>query len=216
MGADRVTDDEDKSGISRKTLLKAAVMGVPIPLLFGGAVPAMAGETGRLLDPTPFCEDGPTLQQPVGVHFKPRSPARDTFPGSGTPLKVRGFVVNRSCRPLPNVLMDFWHADGQGKYDGIGYAFRGHQLTDTQGAFKLTTIVPGPYPGRTRHIHVKIQAPGLPLLTTQLYFPGEPRNSIDVLFDPRLLLDMYDGVGTYVFVLDTTGTPAPASPRTQH
>ncbi|MEU1877917.1 dioxygenase [Streptosporangium sp. NPDC020072] len=204
MGADRVTD-ETENGISRKTLLKAALMGVPIPLLLGQAAPALAGETGRLLDPTPFCDDDPTVQQPVGVHFRPSSPARNVFPGSGTPLKVSGFVVNRSCDPLPNVLMDFWHADSQGKYDSVGFAFRGHQLTDPRGAFKLTTVVPGAYPSRTRHIHVKIQAPGLRLLTTQLYFPGEPRNSVDVLFDPRLLLNMYAGNGTYVFVLDSTG-----------
>jgi protocatechuate 3,4-dioxygenase beta subunit len=48
--------------------------------------------------------------------------------------------------------------------------------------------VPGLYVGRTRHIHVKVQSPGGALLTTQLYFPGEPRNRSDGLFRKELLL----------------------------
>ncbi|MFC7100484.1 hypothetical protein ACFQQB_08420 [Nonomuraea rubra] len=93
-----------------------------------------------------------------------------------------------ACQPLANVLLDFWQADNSGAYDNITYNFRGHQYTNAQGAFKLTTIVPGLYPGRTRHLHVKAQAPGRPILTTQLYFPGEPRNNTDTIFDPRLLM----------------------------
>ena len=47
----------------------------------------------------------------------------------------------------------------------------------TQAAgWRLDTIVPAEYPGRARHIHVKVQAPRRRLLTTQLYFPGEPGN----------------------------------------
>jgi protocatechuate 3,4-dioxygenase beta subunit len=64
--------------------------------------------------------------------------------------------------------LDFWQADVNGAYDNVGFRFRGHQFTNAQGAFALTTIVPGLYPGRTRHIHVKMQAPGRPVLTTQL------------------------------------------------
>ncbi len=41
-----------------------------------------------------------------------------------------------------------------------------------QGRYTLETIVPGEYPGRTQHIHVKVQAPNGPILTTQIYFPG--------------------------------------------
>ena len=69
------------------------------------------------------------------------------------------------------------------------------------------TIVPGKYPGRTRHYHVKVQAPGRNILTTQLYFPGEPGNEGDRIFDPALLLDIPLGRGPnlarYDFVLDS-------------
>jgi hypothetical protein len=64
-------------------------------------------------------------------------------------------------------------------------------------------IVPGLYPGRTRHIHVKVQAPDRPVLTTQLYFPGEPANASDGIFREELLLDMCgDRQGSFTFVLE--------------
>ncbi len=88
------------------------------------------------------------------------------------------------------MLLDWWQADPNGAYDNRGYRFRGHQYTDARGAFRLTTLRPGLYPGRTRHLHLKVQAPYRPVLTTQLYFPGEPRNGTDTIFDARLLMDV--------------------------
>ncbi|MFI9824692.1 carbohydrate-binding protein [Streptomyces sp. NPDC052013] len=205
--------------ISRKNLLRAAVAaGAAVPLLATGTV-ALARDTGarqQPLIPTPYCDDGddPTPDQMEGPYFKPNSPRRTNLvaPGSpGTRLTVSGYVFGRDCTPLPGVLLDFWQADNAGAYDMAGYAFRGHQFTDAAGAFALQTIVPGLYPGRTRHLHVKAQAPGEPVLTTQLYFPGEPRNSTDALFDPALLMNVRDGgggrQGTFDFVLDVTGGP---------
>jgi protocatechuate 3,4-dioxygenase beta subunit len=37
---------------------------------------------------------------------------------------------------------------------------------------------------------VKAQPEGGGLLTTQLYFPGEPQNETDAIFDPRLLMEV--------------------------
>ncbi len=54
----------------------------------------------------------------------------------------------------------------------------------------LHTIVPGLYPGRTRHIHVKVQASNDPILTTQLYFPNEPRNDEDRIFNDKLIMSI--------------------------
>ena len=45
---------------------------------------------------------------------------------------------------------------------------------------------------RTRHFHVKVQAPHGPILTTQLYFPDEPRKGRDLLFDRKLLMTVDD------------------------
>ena len=48
------------------------------------------------------------------------------------------------------------------------------------------TIKPGLYPGRTRHIHVKVKLQGQPDFVTQVYVEGEPQNDRDgVLNDIR-------------------------------
>ncbi|MEE1785525.1 dioxygenase [Streptomyces sp. SP17BM10] len=207
--------------ISRKTVLKAAVALGAAPLLFGGGI-ALAREQagGGALTPTPACHDGdePTAEQTEGPYFKPDSPLRADLSadGPGAPLTVSGYVFGRACLPISGVLLDFWQADDGGNYDNAGYTFRGHQFTDAQGAFKLTTIVPGLYPGRTRHLHVKLQAPGRPVLTTQLYFPGEPRNTTDTIFDARLLMNVRQSgpgrEGSYDFVLDVPQAPGSPSP----
>ena len=60
-------------------------------------------------------------------------------------------------------------------------------MTDADGHYKLETILPAVYPGRTRHIHVKVRAKeGGRILTTQTYFPGEAGNARDGLYRPEL------------------------------
>ncbi len=226
-------DEADGRHLSRKTVLRAAVAaGVALPVALMG-VPALArtvGASGGPLELTPACDDGddPTPPQTEGPYFKPNSPRRTSLVDPGTPgtrLTVTGYVFGLACLPLNNVLMDFWQADANGVYDNAGYRFRGHQFTNPDGTFTLTTIVPGLYPGRTRHIHVKVQAPGRPVLTTQLYFPGEPRNNTDSIFDPRLLMEVRNVGGgreaKFDFVLNvpqstttrpTTTTTTPSSP----
>jgi protocatechuate 3,4-dioxygenase beta subunit len=104
-------------------------------------------------------------------------------------------------------LLDFWQADGRGQYDNQGYRGRGHQFTDAAGTYRLVTVVPELYSGRTRHIHVKVQAPNRPVLTTQLYFPGEARNARDRLFNPALVMAVQETANggkaaQFNFVLD--------------
>ncbi|WUK11565.1 dioxygenase [Kitasatospora sp. NBC_00374] len=219
MNASTPHDPSADRQLSRKTLLRAAVLAGAAPLLIGGGV-ALARDGGA--NPpalTPTCDDGdhPTIEQTEGPYFKPDSPLRSSLVTASTPgtrLTVTGYVFGRACRPIPGVLLDFWQADTNGAYDNAGFAFRGHQFTDAQGAFSLTTIVPGLYPGRTRHIHVKAQAPGRPVLTTQLYFPGEPRNSTDGIYDPALLMNVRQvgpaKEGSFDFVLDVAQTPSPS------
>lgn len=210
----------DSPLVSRKTVLRAALAaGVAVPAALI-SIPALARTmpTGTTLEPTPMCDDGddPTPPQMEGPYFKPGSPQRTNIVPPGAPgiaLTVSGYVFELQCQPLSGVLMDFWQADDGGAYDNVTYRFRGHQYTDAQGRFSLTAIVPGLYPGRTRHIHVKAQAPRRPILTTQLYFPNEPRNNTDTLFDPRLLMTVHNVPGgreaTFDFVLDVAGNPGP-------
>ncbi|RLK60966.1 carbohydrate-binding protein [Actinokineospora cianjurensis] len=218
----------DGRQISRKAVLRAALAaGVAAPIALVG-VPALArtraeeAANGALLELTPDCNDGdaPTIEQTEGPYFKPGSPRRTSLvePGyPGTALTVSGYVFGRQCQPLANVLLDFWQADNGGNYDNTTYRFRGHQYTDANGRYSLTTIVPGLYPGRTRHIHMKVQNAGGRILTTQTYFPGEPRNNTDTIYDPRLLMAVRTvGSGkeaTFDFVLNVNGVPPTTTTR---
>jgi len=142
------------------------------------------------VEPTPACGEH-TAEQTEGPFFTPDSPERTDLAEAGmrgVPLVLTGRVLATDCRPIRGALLDFWQADGFGAYDNRGYRLRGHQFTDGDGNYRLTTIVPGLYPGRTRHIHVKAQRRGGTVLTTQLYFPGEPANGSDGIFDPALLI----------------------------
>src|SRR5262249_21840212 len=121
-------------------------------------------------------------------------------------FELSGFVLTRSCRPLREAVVDLWHADETGAYDNMGFRYRGHVITGPDGAFVFHTIMPAPYSGRTRHYHVKVQAPGSRLLTTQLYFPNEPANLRDGLFQRDLLMRVADAGdergGRFNFILN--------------
>ena len=149
---------------------------------------------------TSSCGDDPTPPQTEGPFYTPDSPERQSLlePGlSGTPIIITGQVLSSQCDPIAGALVDVWHTNDQGEYDNSGYTFRGHQFTDAGGRYWIETIIPGLYPGRTRHIHVKVQAPQQRVLTTQLYFPDEPANQNDFLFDSQLLMTVEDtGEGT--------------------
>jgi protocatechuate 3,4-dioxygenase beta subunit len=199
----------------RAFILAALAASVPLVSALGvGAVARQAAPAGaQALPATPACidddDDEPTIAQTEGPYFTPNSPERTSLlePGmAGTKILVSGRVLATSCRPIAGALIDFWQADDAGRYDNVGYTLRGHQFTDDEGRYTLETIVPGVYPGRTRHFHVKVQAPNRPVLTTQLYFPNEPRNARDGIFRPELLMDVQDvedgQVGRFDFVLN--------------
>ncbi len=165
---------------------------------------------GQALPATPACrdEDDPTAEQTEGPFYKPRSPRRADLrePGTlGRPLTLTGQVLTRFCRPVTGAVVDLWHADEKGNYDNSGSRYRGHVLTDEQGRYQFRTIVPALYPGRTRHYHVKVIKDGRPHLTTQLYFPNEPANQRDGLFNRQLLMktaESSDGLAAaFTFVL---------------
>ena len=144
---------------------------------------------------TPACHDGdaPTLAQTEGPFFTPNSPERADLiePGmKGRPVELVGYVLTPACKPLAHALLDLWHADDEGGYDTKGFRLRGHQFTDAAGRYRFRTILPALYTGRTRHFHMKVQPAGGRILTTQLYFPNEPSNSRDGIFQPELLMDV--------------------------
>ena len=132
-----------------------------------------------------------TPAETEGPYYKAGPPRRRSFVTRGTKgrrLVLTGRVRSTACKAVAKARVDFWQADAAGSYDNSGYRMRGYQLTDAKGRYRLSTVVPGEYPGRTRHIHVKVTRPGGSELTTQLYLPGVARNKSDTIFDSRNLV----------------------------
>lgn len=122
------------------------------------------------------CSSEPTPPDQEGPFFFPGSPQRTSLiePGmDGEPVLLTGRVFDLDCNPIQGAIVDFWQTDASGEYDNEGYRLRGHAVTGPDGGFSMETIIPGEYPGRPAHIHVKVVSQDFrELLTTQLYFAG--------------------------------------------
>ncbi|MBI4334117.1 MAG: intradiol ring-cleavage dioxygenase [Chloroflexi bacterium] len=169
---------------------------------------APKGATSRV---SPRCSGTLTHAIAEGPYYKPGSPEKDMLYEEGVPgerLTVTGCVFDAGCRPAAHAWLDFWQANGQGRYDNAGYTLRGHQYTDASGRFILETVVPGRYGWRTPHIHVKLRLnDNSSVLTTQLFFPELPSNQGDFLFDETQVVELEKTPGgklaRFSFVLDT-------------
>jgi protocatechuate 3,4-dioxygenase beta subunit len=185
-----VTEHERR--LTRRRLLELGLALPPLAALTGSdllAAPALAA-TPQLAD----ADDDPTPELTEGPYFTPDSPKRRSIVpvgAAGTRLTLTGRVLRTNGRPVANALIDWWQCDARGVYDNSGYRFRGHQFTNAKGQYTLLTVVPGLYPGRTRHIHVKVQAPRGRVLTTQLFFPGVAANRSDGIFTPECLVERW-------------------------
>lgn len=178
-----------------------------------------------------------TIEGPFYAPGAPQFGAEATLPmrdgEAGTPMTFHGQVRNVTGAPLANATVDIWHCDDEGFYaqfaPGIPeWNLRGVLTTDDNGNFMIRTIQPAPYQiptdggtgaliraaawhaWRPAHLHLKVSAPEHMLITTQLYFPGDPHNEDDIAaaVKPELMLDpkpASDGKGVdveYDFILD--------------
>ena len=111
---------------------------------------------------------------------------------AGTPLTVTGRVLDTSGRPLKGALLDIGRPITPGPTttpaSGCGDGF----YTGDDGRYTLRTIKPlhygAPDDMRPAHIHVKASAGDSPILTTQLYFKGDPWNHHDPDVRPTLMM----------------------------
>jgi protocatechuate 3,4-dioxygenase beta subunit len=116
----------------------------------------------------------------------------------GVPIYLTGRVLDRRRQPLTNAAVEIWQCDANAVYHhpaGGAEAdrdpnFQGYGMarTDAAGAFHFRTIKPVAYPGRTPHIHVRVQAADAAAFATQLYLADDPGNRRDFLFS-RLSAD---------------------------
>jgi protocatechuate 3,4-dioxygenase beta subunit len=110
----------------------------------------------------------------------------------GVPLLLTGVVRGPDGAARPGARLEIWQADYSGIYlhprdarlaeRDVGFQGYGRAVADGDGRYAFRTIRPGLYPGRTAHIHLRAMGgPGGAELTTQVYFPDEPRNDSDML-----------------------------------
>jgi protocatechuate 3,4-dioxygenase alpha subunit len=116
----------------------------------------------------------------------------------GERIVIEGRVLDGDGAPVPDAVIELWQANAAGRYDHVedeqadkridpnfhGY---GRVATDAGGRFKITTVKPGPVPGRGNalqapHINVAFFARGLlRQLQTRIYFSDETVNAGDPL-----------------------------------
>jgi protocatechuate 3,4-dioxygenase beta subunit len=158
----------------------------------------------------PPCKDDTlTPLVPATPAFKPDAVLRTSLiePGmTGSRIVLTGFVVGLKCGRIKGARVDFWQAEASGAYPQTGSRLRGRQATDAEGRYRLETVMPGAPQGRARHLSARVEPPGKPALTTELFFPDEPANAHDKIFKPTLVMKKVAGApaGTfaYDFVLD--------------
>jgi protocatechuate 3,4-dioxygenase beta subunit len=183
------------------------------PIKFGASTPSVSPKSelkDNASSPPTTCSKNPIKTVTEGPYYKEGSPERKNIRegyNTGTPITLAGYVMDSNCNPIAGAWVDFWQANEKGEYDNNGFTLRGHQYTDVDGKYALQTIIPGEYPGRTPHIHVKIRPTNnSQVVTTQLFIPGNTKNQADTLYDQSLLMDANDGTNgktaTYNFVVD--------------
>ncbi|MFF0000513.1 dioxygenase family protein [Streptomyces avermitilis] len=175
---------------SRRTIMRAASIGVTTAAFAASAAAAevsptaAAAHAGKSVAPlavTPSCTGDETPPLMEGPLFKPKSPERTNLVtpavSLGVYLALHGMVYDTDCTPIPDCQIEFWQCDQYGDYDTAGYTLRGYQRTTARGGYQLETIIPRDYWGRwgqrAPHIHAQAQAPGGPVLITQLFFPDD-------------------------------------------
>ena len=153
----------------------------------------------------------------LGPFYRAEAPFRtalNVLDEAGTPILIRGQVLSSTdcSTPLPNAIVDVWHADDEGEYDNTSsdYKFRGRMTTDEQGNYAFMSILPARYDNggqlRPRHIHYRVQAEQHEALVTQLYFEGDEFIAADPWAsranpDRIVRLEEAEGVLTGTFVI---------------
>lgn len=105
---------------------------------------------------------------------------------------ITGKIMDAHGRPVGNAQIEIWQCDANGIYRhprdtswfakrerDPGFQSRGRMVTDADGNYSFRTIRLVAYPGRTPHIHFKIDAPERQQLITQMYVEGDPGNARD-------------------------------------
>ena len=162
------------------------------------AFPARLAAVGQAAAPAGPCTDAPLTPSAQAVPgFRPGSPARVSLReagGNGDAFTLSGSVIGLRCGRIKDARVDVWHADPNGVYDAAGWRFRGHQLTDAEGRYRLESTVPGTARGAARRLNVRVTPPGNAALTTTLFFPDDGNRMKDKGFRQELVMKPATGL----------------------
>ncbi len=132
----------------------------------------------------------------------------------GLPTRLELLVVDTSCNPVPNAVVEVWYASPagtysaaktaesgsyQGAYSDLNVAFctgnaaaalssnwlRGYRTAGSDGRVTFDGIYPGWYASRTTHIHFKVTVGAQAYVTSQLFV------------DDAVNAQVYGGHGSY-------------------
>jgi len=130
--------------------------------------------------------------QPYGPFYRMGAPFRGklSVPGEpGTTFVLSGRVwAYDTKRPLPGVVLDFWHVDMQEKYSNgtTDFRNRGRLISSEAGQYEFESIRTIPYrPNptgapefwRCAHYHLVAICPGYQPLVTEIHFHGDPHKN---------------------------------------
>ncbi|MCB0170337.1 MAG: hypothetical protein KDJ97_07275 [Anaerolineae bacterium] len=111
---------------------------------------------------------------------------------AGQIIEFTGKVYDAVGMPIEGLTVEIWQTDNNGVYlhpndrgteqRDRNFQFYGESVTAVDGSYSFRTILPGHYEPRPRHIHVKVKQGGQELLTTQIYFDGDPSLAADGVF----------------------------------
>jgi protocatechuate 3,4-dioxygenase beta subunit len=119
----------------------------------------------------------------------------------GERIYVHGRVLDEDGRPVRGALVEVWQANACGRYRhkvdqhdaplDPNFSGAGRAMSDDEGRYFFKTIKPGSYPWgnhfnawRPAHIHFSLFGVGiLSRLVTQMYFPGDPLQPLDPIFN---------------------------------
>lgn len=184
-----MTDRPNNRSLLERRLLVAGLAGA-------AALPWARSQAQRASAATPAQTLGPFY--PRNAAERPGETDADLLKVDGDRVLTRGVPIFLTGRVLdargavPGAAIELWQCDANAVYHHpAGGAesqrdpnFQGYGVaqTDSDGSFRFRTIKPVAYPGRTPHIHVRVQANDGRVLATQLYLPGDPGNARDFLF----------------------------------
>ena len=119
----------------------------------------------------------------------------------GQRIVLAGRVLDEDGRPQPDTLVEIWQANAAGRYTHArdnhpapldpNFSGAGRTLTDAEGRWRFTTILPGRYPWpnhynawRPAHVHFSLFGGNfLSRMVTQMYFPGDPLHALDPIMN---------------------------------